>query len=57
VLARDLRVMDATAVSLCRENDIPIVVYGNEKKSALAGVLQGRGTCTLIDTKGPKKAR
>ncbi len=27
VLAQDLRVMDATAISLCRENDIPIIVF------------------------------
>ena len=49
VLARDLRVMDATAVSLCRENNIPILVYSNQDTGMLATVLTGGGTFTLID--------
>ncbi len=49
VLARDLRVMDATAVSLCRENNIPILVYSNQDTGMLATVLSGGGTYTLID--------
>ncbi|HEX4889288.1 MAG TPA: UMP kinase [Alphaproteobacteria bacterium] len=49
VLARDLRVMDATAVSLCRENNIPILVYSNQDTGMLAAVLTGGGTYTLID--------
>lgn len=49
VLARDLRVMDASAVSLCRENNIPIVVYSNQDAGMLARVLAGSGTYTLID--------
>ena len=48
VLARDLRVMDATAVSLMRENKIPIVVFSIHKKGALADVLTGKGVCTVI---------
>lgn len=49
VLARDLRVMDATAVSLCRENKIPILVYSNQDTGMLATVLTGGGAYTLID--------
>jgi len=49
VLTRDLRVMDATAVSLCRENNIPIVVYSNQNTGMLAEVLTGGGVYTLID--------
>lgn len=49
VLSRDLRVMDATAVSLCRENNIPILVYSNQDTGMLAKVLSGSGTFTLID--------
>jgi uridylate kinase len=49
VLACDLRVMDATAVSLCRENKIPILVYSNQDTGMLATVLTGGGTYTLID--------
>lgn len=49
VLARDLKVMDATAVSLMRENKIPIVVFSIHKKGALADVLTGKGVCTVIE--------
>jgi uridylate kinase len=49
VLSRDLRVLDATAVSLCRENNIPIVVYSNQDTGMLAAVLTGDGVYTLID--------
>lgn len=53
VLTRDLKVMDATAVSLCRENNIPIVVYSNQQPGMLAKVLNGKGACTLIDAATP----
>jgi uridylate kinase len=48
VLARDLQVMDASAISLSRENRIPIIVFSIHDKGALAAVLQGRGRCTII---------
>jgi uridylate kinase len=48
VLARDLKVMDASAVSLSRENGIPIVVFSIHDKGSLAAVLQGKGRCTII---------
>lgn len=48
VLSRDLRVMDATAVSLCRDNDIPILVYANHPAGMLADILSGGGSYTLI---------
>jgi len=48
VLARDLRVMDASAVSLMRENDIPIVVFSIRTRGAFGDVLAGRGVCTKI---------
>jgi uridylate kinase len=48
VLARDLRVMDASAISLMRENSIPIVVFSIQKRGGLADVLAGRGVCTTI---------
>lgn len=49
VLARDLRVMDASAVSLSRENGIPIVVFSIHDRGALASVLRGEGRCTIIE--------
>ena len=48
VLARDLQVMDASAISLSRENKIPIIVFSIHDRGALAAVLQGRGRCTII---------
>jgi uridylate kinase len=49
VLARDLKVMDASAVSLARENRIPIVVFSIHDRGALPTVLSGRGRCTVIE--------
>ncbi|ESQ82914.1 MULTISPECIES: UMP kinase [unclassified Asticcacaulis] len=48
VLSRDLRVMDASAVSLMRENHIPIVVFSIRTPGALNEVIHGRGTYTVI---------
>jgi uridylate kinase len=48
VLSRDLKVMDASAVSLARENDIPIVVFSIHDQGALARVLKGEGQATII---------
>ena len=48
VLARDLRVMDASAVSLLRDSDIPIVVFDLHEEGALHKVLTGEGVCTVI---------
>ncbi len=48
VLARDLKVMDASAVSLMRDSRIPIVVFSLHQKGALQRVLNGTGTCTVI---------
>ena len=48
VLARDLKVMDASAVSLSRENKIPIIVFSINDRGALAAVLRGEGRATVI---------
>lgn len=48
VLTRDLKVMDATAVSLARENNIPIVVFNVREEGNLTKVLKGSGTCTTV---------
>ena len=51
VLARDLAVMDASAISLSRENGIPILVFSLHDKGALAKVLRGEGRATIIEEK------
>ncbi len=48
VLARDLKVMDASAVSLARESGIPIVVFNIHEKMNFVRVLQGQGLSTVI---------
>jgi uridylate kinase len=51
VLARDLAVMDASAISLSRENRIPILVFSLHDRGALAKVLKGEGRATIIEEK------
>ena len=48
VLSRDLRVMDAPAISLARENNIPILVFSIHNPNAFADVVQGEGAFTII---------
>ena len=50
VLADDLKVMDAAAVALCRDNNIPIVVFNIRQHGNLAEVIEGRGTATIVQT-------
>ena len=48
VLSRDLQVMDAAAISLARENRIPILVFSVHHEGGLAEVVQGKGRYTII---------
>jgi len=48
VLSRDLAVMDAAAVSLARENGLPIVVFNINASGAFARVMRGEGRFTTI---------
>jgi uridylate kinase len=48
VLAQNLKVMDASAVALCRDNKIPIVVFSIRERGNLALVLAGQGTQTVV---------
>jgi len=48
VLSDNLKVMDATAVALCRDNAIPIVVFNIREQGNLARVLGGDGTATIV---------
>ncbi|HEX8527451.1 UMP kinase [Allosphingosinicella sp.] len=52
VLADDLKVMDASAVALCRDNNIPIVVFNVREQGNLARVLSGDGTATIVQNEG-----
>jgi uridylate kinase len=48
VLAKNLKVMDAAAVALCRDNGIPIIVFSIREQGNLAKVLAGRGVQTTV---------
>jgi uridylate kinase len=48
VLAKDLRVMDASAISLMRDNQIPIVVFSIRERGNFLKVLKGAGVYTTI---------
>lgn len=48
VLAKDLRVMDASAISLMRDNKIPIVVFSIRERGNFLKVLKGEGVFTTI---------
>jgi uridylate kinase len=49
VLSRDLRVMDASAISLARENSIPILVFSIFENGGFAEAVRGRGRYTIIN--------
>jgi uridylate kinase len=48
VLADNLKVMDAAAIALCRDNRIPIVVFNIREEGNLASVLSGDGVSTTV---------
>lgn len=52
VLSDNLKVMDASAVALCRENNIPIVVFSIRESGNLARILEGEGICTIVKNEG-----
>jgi uridylate kinase len=53
VLTRNLKVMDSTAVSMCRDNNLPLVVFNIERKGNIKDVVCGRpiGTVVVEDEK------
>jgi uridylate kinase len=52
VLADNLKVMDASAVALCRDNEIPIVVFSIREQGNILKVLAGTGTSTVVKSEG-----
>ncbi|MCS6891642.1 MAG: UMP kinase [Rhodovarius sp.] len=48
VLARDLQVMDAAAISVARENRLPIIVFNIHEPGAFRAVMLGHGHFTLV---------
>jgi uridylate kinase len=58
VLNRNLEVMDSTAISLCRDNKLPILVFNMTKPGNIRRVLLGEplGTMVLEERKAPRTA-
>ena len=52
VLAKNLKVMDASAIALCRDNNIPIVVFNIREHGNFADVLAGNGVSTTVQKEG-----
>jgi uridylate kinase len=48
VLTRELGVMDAAAVSLCKDNDLPIIVLNIQHRGAVIAALRGESMGTLV---------
>ncbi len=48
VLTKNLRVMDTTAISLAKENNIPIVIFSIREEGNIAKVLKGEGKYTIV---------
>lgn len=49
VLARDLKVMDAAAISLARDNGLPVIVFALREPRSVMRVLTGDGRFTVIE--------
>jgi len=52
VLSDDLKVMDASAIALCRDNNIPIVVFNIREHGNFGAVLAGEGVSTIVQNQG-----
>ncbi len=52
VLKRDLKVMDQAAITLARENRIPILVFSIQQEGTFADVIAGKGRFTIIRDEG-----
>ncbi len=49
VLRQDLHIMDAAAITLCRENNIPILIFSIHNKGEVNRVIRGDGRYTLVE--------
>ena len=54
VMTKDLKVMDATAIAFCRDNDIPIVVFDMSTPGALQQILSGDQVGTIVHAGAPR---
>ena len=48
VLSKHLKVMDASAIALARDNNLPIIVFSLDEPGGFRSILSGTGTCTTV---------
>ena len=48
VLQKNLKVMDAAAIALCRDNNMPLIVFSLDEPDGFRGILSGQGTYTRV---------
>ena len=51
-IARGLRVMDTTALTLCMDNGLPILVFNMDDERNIGRILDGEQVCTVVSTEG-----
>ena len=49
ILSKDLKVMDSTATALCRDNKIPLIVFGIAEPENMVKIIRGERIGTLVD--------
>ena len=49
VLSKNLRVLDSSAVSLARDNNIPIIVFSIKEDNGFLNILKGKGSCSIVE--------
>ena len=49
ILSKNLRVLDSSAVSLARENNIPIIVFSIKENDGFLNILKGKGSCSVVE--------
>ena len=49
VLSKNLRVLDSSAVSLARDNNIPIIVFSIKENNGFLNILKGKGSCSVVE--------
>ncbi len=48
VLRSNLKVMDASAIALCRDNKMPLIVFSLDEPGGFGGIVNGEGTYTRV---------
>ena len=49
VLSKNLRVLDSSAVSLARDNNIPIIVFSIKENNSFLNIIEGNGNCSIVE--------